>query len=182
MIKKILLLSVSFVVIEGSQDPSLLVVNKRTSLGRFKPQDLVAFNGVRVSKRIVKDLRALLKAAKADGLTLKVVSGYRSYEKQAQVFESWVKKERSKDRTLTREAGEKLVNTYSARPGHSEHQLGTTVDILSAENGYSFSANKKWKYVGWLENNAPKYHFIISYPKNHPEYTYEPWHVRWYPS
>src|SRR3990170_2088576 len=61
----------------GLIDPALQKVSKRVSLGTYKPHDLVAFNGVHVSQRIVKDLKNLLAAAQRDGLTLKVVSGYR---------------------------------------------------------------------------------------------------------
>ena len=166
--------------IEGSSDPSLFTVNKKTSLGSYKPHDLVHFQGVWVSQRIVSDLKRLLRDAKTAGLQLKVVSGYRSHSWQKQTFNRWVEKERKKDPTLTREQAEEVANTYSARPGHSEHQLGTTVDILSAENGYQFTQDRKYKFIGWLETNAHKYHFKISYPKGHAEYTYEPWHLRWY--
>lgn len=164
------------------QDPAFKRVNKKISLGCYKPANLVKFQGVMVSKRIVLDLKRLLAAAKADGLTLKVVSGYRSYEKQIQVYNSWIAKEMAKNRALTRSEAEKRADSYSARPGHSEHQLGTTVDILSAENGYQFSADRKWKYVAWLERNACRFNFKISYGPDHPEYEYEPWHIRWYPA
>ncbi len=162
-------------------DESLLIVNKKVSLGNYAPKDLVSFQGVRVAKRIVPDLTRLLQDARKAGLTLKVVSGYRSYEKQKQVVQSWIAKEHKKNPRLTREQAQKRVDTYSARPGHSEHQLGTTVDILSAENGYQFSDDKKWKYVRWLEANAHRYNFKISYPEGSTEYQYEPWHLRWYP-
>lgn len=164
----------------ASPDPAFKLVNKKVSLGRYKPTDLVPFQGVMVSKRIVPDLKKLLQAAKADGLTLKVVSGYRSYERQVQVYNSWIAKERAKKPALTRSEAVKLADRYSARPGHSEHQLGTTVDILSAENGYQFSADRKWKYVAWLERNACRFNFKISYGRDQHEYEYEPWHLRWY--
>ena len=162
-------------------DPALKKVTKTLSLGSYTPNDLVTFRGIRVSKRIVRDLECLLEAAKKDGLTLKVVSGYRSYSYQVNVFNSWTNKELAKNPKLTRKAAEELANTYSARPGHSEHQLGTVVDVLSSENNYSFILDPNLKYVGWLEKNASKYNFIISYPKGGTEYVYEPWHIRWYP-
>ncbi len=182
MFKRLFFISIGFIALEGSDDPSLLVVNKTTSLGNYKPHDLVQFKGIWVAKRIVKDLQQLLDAAKEAGLTLKVVSGYRSYEMQINTFDRWAKSELEKNPQLTREQAQTRANRYSARPGHSEHQLGTTVDILSAENGYKFSKNKKLKFVGWMEKNAHKYNFKISYPEGHPEYDYEPWHVRWYGS
>ncbi len=162
-------------------DPALKKVSKTISLGDYAPHDLVTFNGVQVSKRIVQDLQRLLDAAKKDGLTLKVVSGYRGYDYQKTVFTRWVDQERTKNTKLTRAQAEELANTYSARPGHSEHQLGTVVDVLSSENNFTFTLDPKLKYVGWLEKNAPKFNFKISYPKGGTEYVYEPWHLRWYP-
>lgn len=162
-------------------DPALKTVSKKISLGSYKPSDLVSCNGVMVSKRIVKDLKELLRAAQKDGLRLRVISGYRSYGRQDVLFKSYVKKELSKDRSLTQAQAEERVNSYSARPGHSEHQLGTAVDILSDENGYQFSSDPTLRYAVWLEKNARRYNFNISYPQDSKEYCYEPWHVRWYP-
>src|SRR5207244_929282 len=76
-----------------SSDPALQKVSKTISLGNYAPADLVVYNGIHVSARIVKDLKRLLAAAKKDGLTLKVVSGYRSYEKQVSVFNGYIQKE-----------------------------------------------------------------------------------------
>ena len=140
-------------------DPAFAVVNKRISLGLYKPHDIVPFQGVMVSRRIIPDLKRLLSAAKADGLTLKAVSGYRSYERQIAVFNSWVTRERKKNPALTQSEAEKLVDRYSARPGHSEHQLGTTVDVLSSENGYKFTTDSRWKFISWLERNANRFNF-----------------------
>lgn len=162
-------------------DPVLQTVTKKISLGHYKPKDLTAFEGVMVSKRIIPDLKRLLAAARKDGLTLKVISGYRSYERQVTLFDSYCTKERLKNPLLTKSQAQECANRYSAKPGHSEHQLGTAVDILSKENGYAFSSDSKLQYVSWLEKNAHVYNFSISYPKDSPEYVYEPWHVRWYP-
>jgi D-alanyl-D-alanine carboxypeptidase len=164
-----------------SIDPVYACVDKTHSLGNYTPADLIIFNTVQVSKRIVSDLQALLKAAQKDGLELRVISGYRSYEKQKKLFESYVKKEMAKNNKLTRLQAESLANKYAARAGYSEHQLGTTVDILSAENKYSFEITPDLKYVKWLEKNSKRFNFRISYLKENPEYIYEPWHVRWYP-
>lgn len=163
-------------------DSAFLIVNKKTSLQNYKPKDLVNFNGILVSKRIVGDLKKLLSEAKKEGLNLKVISGYRSYERQKKLFESYIKKEINNNPTLTAQEAKKIVNSYSAQPGHSEHQLGTTVDILSSENNFQFNLKGDLKYITWLEKNSKKFKFKISYPKNHPEYTYEPWHLRWYPN
>lgn len=168
-------------ILAKEQDPAYRLVNKKTSLGKYKPDELVIFQGIQVSNRIVPDLKKLLAHAAKDGLTLKVVSGYRSYEMQKMTFNSWVNRELKKNPKLTRIQAEKLVNMYSAIPGHSEHQLGTTVDILSSENNYQFTSDVTLKYVEWLEKHAHLYHFKITYPKTQTEYIYEPWHLRWYP-
>ncbi len=162
-------------------DPAFKKVSKTVSLGKYTPKGIVKFNGVSVSKRIIPDLEKLIAAAKKDRLTLKVKSGYRSYDYQVKTFNSWTENERKKNPKLTRKEAEGIANTYSARPGHSEHQLGTTVDVLSSENGFQFSSDPKLKYIAWLEKNAPKYNFTISYPRDSKEYVYEPWHLRWYP-
>jgi LAS superfamily LD-carboxypeptidase LdcB len=162
-------------------DNAYKVVTKTVSLGTYTPQDIAVFRGVEMSTRIMADLKSLLEAAKKDGLTLKVVSGYRSYEYQKIVFNRWKEQEKQKNPKLTDKAATEIANTYSARPGHSEHQLGTAVDILSSENNYKFSLNPELKYVGWLEKNASRFNFKISYPKGGTEYVYEPWHLRWYP-
>jgi zinc D-Ala-D-Ala carboxypeptidase len=166
---------------ESLPDPALQRVTKKVSLESYMPSDLGTFKGIRVSKRIIPDLEKLLAAARKDGLALKVMSGYRGYEKQVQLFKRYVNQELQKNPRLTLQQAEERANRYSARPGHSEHQLGTTVDVLSSENGYQFSADKSLKYVGWLEKNVHKYHFKISYPEGSQEYEYEPWHLRWYP-
>lgn len=162
-------------------NPIWAPVDKKHSLGNYIPQDLVQFDSIQVSKRMVPDLKKLLKAAQKDGLELRAISGYRSYERQKKLFESYIQKELRKNKKLTRAQAEKIANNYSAQAGHSEHQLGTTVDILSSENNYQFDLSGNLKYIEWLEKNCGKYNFKISYQKDNHEYTYEPWHVRWYP-
>ena len=127
-------------------------------------------------------MHKLITAAKADGLTLKVVSGYRSYTDQIATFDRWVKRHMKNHPSLSRSEAEKQVNHFSALPGHSEHQLGTTVDILSSENDYKFTTNKKFKFIAWLAKNAARFNFKISWPEGNGEFQYEPWHIRWYPN
>lgn len=160
-------------------------ISKTNSLGDKSPNDLVkvspeyTIRDIYVSKLIISDLQNLIDAASRDGITLKIVSGYRSYTEQSTLFNYYLQLERSKSPNLSNSELEKIVNTYSAKPGHSEHQLGTTVDVLSAENNYQFDSNEKLKYVQWIEKNSVRFNFIISYPKGNSEYIYEPWHIRW---
>lgn len=168
----------------SSNDPAYMKVDKYTSIGSFAPSDLVSFPGSdqQVSSRIVSDLTNLMNAAKKDGLTFRVASGYRSYASQVSTFDYWVNQELQKNPSLTRAQAEELANKYSARPGHSEHQLGTTVDILAQDTNYQFVSESTTQSAKWLEANAGKYKFKISFKQGNPEYNYEPWHIRWYPN
>ena len=166
---------------DQSIDTAYKKVSKKVSLGQYVPHDIVTFNGVKISKRIVPDLKKLLEAAKKDGIALKVVSGYRSYEYQDALFKKYVRSEIKKNPRLTVKQARAKANSFSAEAGHSEHQLGTVVDVLSAENKFQFSSDPSLAYVGWLEKHASRYNFKISYPKDSKEYIYEPWHIRWYP-
>ena len=170
-------------------DSAFKIVNKATSLGHYVPEDLVPFYDprftcweVQISRRIIEDLCNLINAAQKAGLNLRVVSGYRSYEYQVECFERWVERQLRDNPHWTRAKAERRTNQFSAHAGHSEHQLGTVVDILSDENDYKFSTDKKWKFVGWLAENAKRFNFKISYPEDSEEFEYEPWHLRWYPN
>lgn len=104
--------------------------------------------------------------AKALGLNIPLVSGYRSYETQENLYNKYVKKD-----------GEKKANTYSAKPGESEHQTGLAFDIGSVDRSFANTIEAKW-----LAENAYLYGFIVRYPKGKTDitgYIYEPWHVRY---
>jgi len=95
------------------------------------------------------------------------ISGFRSYNQQASLFQNYVRKD-----------GFEKALTYSARPGYSEHQTGLGFD-LTHRNGKLLGSNRTSK---WLENNAHKYGFIIRYPEGKTHitgYMYEPWHIRY---
>ena len=71
--------------------------------------------------------------------------------------------------------------TYSARPGHSEHQTGLAMDILTSSTSESKTPQFK-PALDWLADNAYKHGFILRYPegKNHiTGYIFEPWHYRY---
>jgi D-alanyl-D-alanine carboxypeptidase len=105
--------------------------------------------------------------AEDDRIDLKIVSGYRSFGTQASIKSSY---------TSTFGSG---ANAFSADQGYSEHQLGTTVDISTPTIGnglvIAFDQTEAFK---WLQENAYRYGFILSYPKGNKYYQYEPWHWR----
>lgn len=104
--------------------------------------------------------------ALSQGVSLKIISGFRSYQTQATLYNRYVAKD-----------GQAQADRYSARPGHSEHQSGLAADINSVEQTF-----EKTGEGVWLNNNCYKYGFIIRYPKgkeNITGYIYEPWHIRY---
>ncbi len=129
-----------------------------------------------VRSTIVPDLKAMVSAARAAGARLAVASAYRSYQSQVSTFASWVAK-----------FGYQTAIIGSARPGHSEHQLGTTIDFKTAGaadpwaiRGYDWA---KSRAGAWMMRNAWKYGFVLSYPygkKAQVCYGYEPWHYRYF--
>lgn len=111
-------------------------------------------------------LENLLEDAEDDGLNLKVLSGYRSFDQQASLKSSY---------TVLYGSG---ANQFSADQGYSEHQLGTTFDfttpsIVGAD--IEFENTEEFK---WLKDNAENYGFVLSYPEENGYYIYEPWHWR----
>ncbi len=114
----------------------------------------------------VEFLTDLLDEAKEDGYDLKIVSAYRSFDEQQAVKGQF---------TQIYGSGS---NAFSADQGYSEHQLGTTVDLSDPiTNGayLSFANSPEYK---WLQDNAHRFGFILSYPEGNNFYIFEPWHWR----
>jgi D-alanyl-D-alanine carboxypeptidase len=145
----------------------------------YAPTDLVdsaaagVNSGYLVRALIAEDLAALADAARAHGTPIRLVSGYRSHAQQHQTFQYWV------------ELGgyERALRT-SARAGHSEHQLGTTIDVTGSAD------SAPWEYAdwattptgSWMAVNAWRHGFVMSYPRDAFDaacYDYEPWHYRY---
>lgn len=143
------------------------------------PSDLVAvteagFPSEHLVRRVViGDLRALREEAAENGLELAVQSGYRSFAYQRDVHAGWVAA-----------LGEERARRVSARPGHSEHQLGTAVDLRSAAGPPAWELDD-WAAThegAWVAANAHRFGFVMSYPEGAEAitcYDYEPWHYRW---
>jgi D-alanyl-D-alanine carboxypeptidase len=131
----------------------------------YAPTDLVPVNETavdgdgRIRALVVLDLDARGYAARKDGVDLAVESAYRSYDAQRRTFDS-----------LVAANGREYALESAARPGHSEHQLGTTLDFHGDE--------------AWLMENAWRFGFILSYPADRsPErtcYKAESWHYRYF--
>lgn len=167
-------------------------VDRSTALSEsFVPNNLVNLsqNGIptydsnfQMRREVINDLKNMIADAKVGGINLKISSPYRSYQDQVNTYNYWVNTEKAKG--LSQSEAEAQANTYSAKPGHSEHQLGSTLDLNDASAGYgNLDSNpdndKAWEWVG---ANLEKYGFVLSYPKGKDDktgYIYEPWHIRW---
>lgn len=144
----------------------------------YIPNNLRPLNNESSTKNIclIKEARdafeLLTKDALLDGYTIKTSSGFRSYEYQKNILANAIK------------SGKKDADVSIAKAGHSEHQLGTAVDITGKSVGYS-SADDIFEgspESEWLIKNAYKYGFVMSYPKDKEYitgYKYEPWHYRY---
>ena len=153
-----------------------VLVNKFNYLGSdYIPNNLelldnsYAKSGIYLVKEAKDMLEKLIAAAKEDGLNIRVTSAYRSYSYQVNLYNNYVKTD-----------GEKLADTYSARPGYSEHQTGLVVDVTrSFDNFNNFENTEEYK---WMLEHASDYGFILRYPKDKEEittYTFEAWHYRY---
>lgn len=169
-------------VIKVNENNSITaLVNKQNSLDEdYVPDDLVMIDvpyvlenpEVNQLRQVAADaLQDMFEIAEKSDIYLYARSGYRSYQTQVQLFESYKEKH-----------GEEAANRYSARPGQSEHQTGLVMDVTSESVNFQlkekFGETKEGK---WLEENAHKFGFIIRYPEGMEDitgYTYEPWHIR----
>lgn len=157
------------------QDSLLIQVDKKHCLSAdYVPQDLVNISKYGIPstqdfllrKIVIQDLKEMIDQAKKEGIELRIISAYRSYQKQEQVYNSWVE-----------QLGSQEANRQSAPPGCSQHQLGTAVDFNELD--FSFADTPAGI---WLYKNTLKYGWALSYPLNSENitgYACEPWHYRY---
>lgn len=145
-------------VSEPTYIKGILIVNKKYRLpSTYNPGTnqvaLNAFNSMKAD-------------ALKSGINLFILSGFRSYQSQVYLYDSYV-----------RRYGASVADTFSARPGYSEHQTGLTFDVNSVEDSFAYTPAGKY-----LASNCHKFGFIIRYPKGKESitgYQYEPWHIRY---
>jgi D-alanyl-D-alanine carboxypeptidase len=163
----------------GYQDWSITQVDTILRVPRsYVPPDLVSTaeagvtGGGKVRAVMIEDLRAMAAAAAAAGNEIGVRSAYRSFASQESVFASWVSS-----------LGYQRALEVSARPGHSEHQLGLAIDFRSEPADASLTTTWASTPAGkWMKAHAWEYGFVLSYPKGTIAttcYDYEPWHFRY---
>lgn len=114
----------------------------------------------------------LIDAAKKEGHEIVIRSSYRSFQEQEWTFAYWVK-----------EVGLEQAKRESAKPGHSEHQLGQAIDLTSESVNWELKEEFGSTVEGiWVDKNLHKFGFALSYPPDEEAitgYIYEPWHLRY---
>lgn len=153
-------------VLPSSYVPAgLIVPNVPLRTSRADPE-------MQVRSDMASALESMFAAAKTDGINLMLSSGYRSYPEQVSLYNNYAS-----------HYGINQADTFSARPGHSEHQTGLAADIEPAsrtcEVSQCFETTPEGK---WLAANCYKFGFVIRYQRstqNLTGYEYEPWHVRY---
>ena len=137
----------------------ILVANKSYSLpesynpGGLTPDTYAAF-------------QELVQAAANDGISIYLSSGFRSYELQSQIYNNYVSN-----------YGKETADTFSARPGYSEHQTGMAIDVNIVDDSFIGTPE-----AIWIEAHCEEFGFILRYPYGKQEvtgYKYEPWHIRY---
>ena len=137
----------------------ILIVNKTYPL----PSD---YDPGKLSDEYMDAFYEMQAHAELDGIDLWIQSGYRSYDTQVSIYNNYVAMD-----------GQEAADTYSSRPGHSEHQSGLAADINNPDESFNGTAAAEW-----LKNNCYKYGFIVRFPEGKEEYTgyiYESWHLRY---
>ena len=109
----------------------------------------------------------MLKASLVDDKEIYVFSAYRSFDEQNALKDQY---------SIIYGVG--TANQFSADQGYSEHQLGTTIDLITTGIGGTLEDFEKTIAYQWLLNNAYKFGFTMSYPDNNDFYVFEPWHWR----
>lgn len=120
-----------------------------------------------LTQRAAVQWQDMVAAAAADGVRLLIVSGFRSFDYQASLIRNKL--------AAGQEIGEIL--RVNAAPGFSQHHTGEAVDIATPGSRPLTEAFEETQAFEWLEKNAGKFGFSMSYPRNNPEgFVYEPWH------
>ena len=135
--------------------PALEALGYPYGSGSLRPEAAAAF-------------RAMADAAREDGIRLQSVSAYRSYQRQESIYSRYLSQD-----------SQASVDSYSARPGHSEHQTALALDINTASLSAHFENTSAY---AWLVEHCAEYGFILRYPQGKEDitgYRFEPWHYRY---
>lgn len=159
-----------------NQNNNTILVNKYYRINNdFEPQNLKAIDSkyrtkyLEMTEEAATAFNNMAKDAENQGYSIIAISTYRTYEYQENLYNKYAQTD-----------GTTKADTYSARPGHSEHHTALAVDIKNATKAYTkFGETKEFE---WMKENAHKYGYILRYTKENEfitGYSNEPWHYRY---
>ena len=146
-----------------------MIVNKTYALPtEYRPSNSGDYNFCTtcLTEETLNAFNQMQADAQALGLNLYISSGFRSYSYQENLYNNYVLQD-----------GKEEADTYSARPGHSEHQTGLAFDLNTIDDSFAYTEEGKW-----VKDNCYKYGLILRYPKGKEDktgYQYESWHLRY---
>lgn len=147
-----------------------LLANAKNPIGDYAPE-LGTLEGQKFDKRIIDAMTDFVAAARAQGLSVCLSSGYRSYDEQNYLYQRKVA-----------QYGEASAAKIVAPPGTSEHQTGLACDITDKYYEFKDSSLENTALYQWMSQHCQEYGFIVRYPKDKEDVTgivYEPWHFRY---
>ena len=158
------------------QNTEKILVNKYYNVGQdYIPENLelidnqYAIGNMKMVKVAKEAFESLSAAAKKENLNIIAMSTYRSYDYQTNLYNRYVAQD-----------GKENADTYSGRPGHSEHQTGLAADVYNKTETYTnFERTKEYQ---WMQNHAHEYGFILRFPEDKVDetgYQFESWHYRY---
>ena len=166
-------------VTEIPADPFLILVNHERAL----PEDyqskleLTSVQGYKMQVTAAENLRRLIADAAEDGIKIVLCSGFRTHNRQIELYTGRIKTVQKQNPNLTWEEACRKAATINTLPGTSEHETGLCWDF--ADLNYSFDTTKEYR---WLISHCTDYGFVCRYPKEKRDITgiiYEPWHYRY---
>ncbi len=162
-------------------DWNLILVNRTHPIPEDYEVELKPIgSGHQIDARAYDDFRAMIQAAKSEGIYIYVTSSYRDLDKQTDLYNKKV--ESYVMQGYSYENAKKQAGQVVAVPGTSEHHLGLALDFVSSEYRKLDEKQENTKGFQWLEEHSWEYGFILRYPNGETDITgiiYEPWHFRY---
>ena len=164
-------------------------IDYKTLLG-IEHSNLVG-DSIKLEKNTFIAMEKMRKAALLDGVKIKVVSGFRDFERQKQIWNRKFKKFTTENNLSDLDAIKEIIR-FSTIPGTSRHHWGTEIDVIDEDfkNEKNLLISKKYEEGGifeklkkWMDNNSQKFGFYLTYDNNinRKGFEYEPWHYSYLP-
>lgn len=147
-----------------------LLANPDHDIGEYAPT-LATLEGQQFDERIIEPMTDFVEAARAEGLSVYLSSGYRDYATQNYLYQRKIG-----------QYGEEVAKTIVAPPGTSEHQTGLACDITDRYYEFKDSSLENTELYQWMSQHCQEYGFIVRFPDGKGDITgiiYEPWHFRY---